>query len=127
MYLNDDGKMYAGPVWDFDYFTYQPYYNTMLINTTAVWNDRIICDPNNIAKIRERWNQSRAAYQDIENEIVRQYELIKESAEYNAKLWSPLTREPNKEEIMSVEQIVDKIRGFYKAHFAYMDSLYKYQ
>ena len=126
MYLNDDGKMYAGPVWDFDYFTYQPYYNTMLINTNAVWNDRIINDPNNAAKILERWNQSREDYKDIENEILRQYELIKESAEYNAKIWSPLTREPNKEENMSVEEIVSKIHGFYKAHFDYMDSMYKY-
>ena len=127
MYLSDDGKMYAGPVWDFDYFTYQPYYNTMLINSRAVWNDRIIHDPNNAATILERWNRAREGYQDIENEIIRQYELIKESAEYNAQIWSPLTREPNKEENMSVEEIVTKMLGFYREHFAYMDAQYKYQ
>jgi hypothetical protein len=124
MHMAKDGKMHAGPVWDFDYFTFQPYYNTMLINMNAVWNDRIINDPNNQQRIIERWNDARIRYQDIENEILRQWELVKESAEYNSKIWEPLSRYPNYDQKYSVQKAVDVMLEYYKTHFAYMDSIF---
>lgn len=124
MHMAKDGKMHAGPVWDFDYFTFQPYYNTMLINMNAVWNDRIINDPNNQQRIIERWNNARVQYQDIENEIRRQWELVKESAEYNSKIWEPLSRYPNYDQKYSVQKAADVMLEYYKTHFAYMDSIF---
>ena len=121
MWTGEDGKFHAGPVWDFDYFTFQPYYNNMLINTNAVWNDRIINDPNNKAAIKARWEESREKYRAIASEIDRQYEAIKESAEYNATIW-PLNLNVNRDDAMSVEEAVARMKGFYEKHFEYMDS-----
>lgn len=123
MHMAKDGKMHAGPVWDFDYFTFQPYYNTMLINMNAVWNDRIINDPNNQQRIVERWNNARLQYQDIENEILKQWNLVKESAAYNSQIWEPLSRYPNYDQKYSVQKAVDVMLEYYRTHFAYMDSL----
>lgn len=124
MHVTEDGIMHAGPVWDFDYFTFHTYYNTSLINTHSVWNDRIIHDPNNQARIREKWNNQREAYQDIENYIREQWELVKESAAYNSTIWEPLTRYPNYDQNYSVQKSVDKMLEFWRAHFTYMDSIY---
>ena len=130
MWTDNEGKFHAGPVWDFDYYTYQPYYNNMLINTNAVWNDRIINDPNNRAAIKARWEESREKYRTIAAEIDRQYERIRESAEYNASLWpiDPLyyvpniNKDPNREKDLTVVQSVERMKGFYEKHFEYMDS-----
>ncbi len=125
MYKDRDGKMHAGPVWDFDYFTFQPYYNYSLINTNAVWNDRIINDPATAPVILARWNESREKYRDIAQEIDRQYESIRESAEYNATLW-PLSLNVNRDDALSVKDAVARMKGYYETKFNYMDGLYKY-
>jgi hypothetical protein len=96
----------------------------MLINMNAVWNDRIINDPNNQQRIIERWNNARVQYQDIENEIRRQWELVKESAEYNSKIWEPLSRYPNYDQKYSVQKAADVMLEYYNTHFAYMDSIF---
>lgn len=121
MYKDRGGKVHAGPVWDFDYFTFQPYYNNWLINMNAVWNDRIINDPATLPVIKERWNASREKYRTIAAEIDRQYESIKESAEYNATLW-PLDLNVNRDDALSVEEAVARIKGYYETKFEYMDS-----
>ena len=125
MWKDRGGKMHAGPVWDFDYFTFQPYYNYSLINTNAVWNDRIINDAANGPAILRRWNDSREKYKDIIQEIDRQYEAIRESAEYNATLW-PLSLNVNRDDALSVKDAVARMKGYYETKFNYMDGLYKY-
>ncbi len=125
MWKDRGGKMHAGPVWDFDYFTFQPYYNYSLINTNAVWNDRIINDAANGPAILRRWNDSREKYKEIIQEIDRQYEAIRESAEYNATLW-PLSLNVNRDDALSVKDAVARMKGYYETKFNYMDGLYKY-
>ena len=121
MYKDRGDKIHAGPVWDFDYFTFQPYYNTALINTNAVWNDRIINDVNNHPIIKRRWNAHRAELQSIADEIDRQYATIKASAEYNATLW-PSNLNVNRDDAMTVDQAVARMKEFYITHFNFMDS-----
>ena len=127
MWTDEEGKFHQGPVWDFDYFTYQPFYNTKIINMHAVWSDRILLDPNNAAAIKARWAAARDNYRTIAEEIDRQYALIKESVEYNATIW-PLNvganpdDNANRDSDMSVKEAVARMKGFYETHFQYMDS-----
>lgn len=121
MYKDRGDKIHAGPVWNFDYFTFQPYYNTMLINTNAVWNDRIINDPATHPVIKQRWNARRDQFKTIAEEIDRQYESIIESAEYNATLW-PLSLNVNRDDALSIKDAVARMRNYYVTKFEYMDS-----
>ena len=127
MYKDRGGKMHAGPVWDFDYFTYQPLYKEALINTRAVWNSRIINDPANLPIIKQRWNMHRESLRDIIQEFDKRHLSIKESAEYNAQLWPlnlNITQDDNKnkEADMSVEEAVNRIKSYYEHKFNWMDS-----
>lgn len=97
----------------------------MLINTNAVWNDRIINDPATMPVIKQRWNANREKFRSIAEEIDRQYEAIKESAEYNSQLW-PLSMNINRDDALSVKDAVARMKGYYMAKFEYMDGLYKY-
>jgi hypothetical protein len=68
--------------------------------------------------------KNRDKYLSILEEIDRQYALIKESVEYNDKIW-PLDEQSdkyaNKERAMTVDQVVDKIKSYYQKKFSYMD------
>ena len=116
-------KIHAGPVWDFDCKSFHSgagqYYNR-----NAVWNSRILNDPATDYAIKERWMKNRDKYLSILEEIDRQYALIKESVEYNDKIW-PLDEQSdkyaNKERAMTVDQVVDKIKSYYQKKFDYMD------
>ena len=121
MHKDRNGKIHAGPVWDFDYYTFQPYYKNMLINTNAVWNDRIINDPANHPKIKERWNARKDAIRKIAEEMDRQYEIVRESAEYNSTLW-PLSLNINRDDALSVKDAVARMKGYYVEKVQYMDS-----
>lgn len=121
MYKDRGGKMHAGPVWDFDYYTFQPYYKDKLINTRAVWNDRIINDPANHPVIKQRWNACRDNLRSIAEEIDRQYQIVKESAEYNWQLW-PLNLNVNRDDALSIEDAVARMKTYYVDKFNYMDS-----
>ena len=123
MYKDRGEKIHAGPVWDFDYFTFQPYYNTMLINTNAVWNDRIINDPATHPVIKQRWNAQREKFRSIAEEIDRQYELVKESAEYNSQLW-PLSLNVNRDDALSVKDAVARMKTYYVTKFEFMDNYF---
>lgn len=120
MFKDRNDVIHAGPVWDFDYYTYQSQYNEMLINMHAVWNDRILHDPAVRPIVKARWNAKRESYRSIINEIDRQYNAIKASAEYNATLW-PLSNSLNVNKDGNVAQGVQKMKTFYEIHFNYMD------
>ena len=123
VYMHKDrgGKIHAGPVWDFDYYTYQPYYKNMLINTNAVWNDRIINDPATHPVIKQRWNACKEQLRSIAEEMDIQYLKVKESAEYNSTLW-PLSLNINRDDAMSVEDAVARMKSYYITKFEYMDN-----
>lgn len=127
VYMHKDrgGKMHAGPVWDFDYFTFQPYYSDDLINTMSVWNSRIIRDPANLSYIKQRWNTHRESISSIIDEIDRQYLLVKESAEYNSTIWPilPGTKEdPNRDKSLSMDEALARIKSYYVEKFNWMDN-----
>ena len=148
MWTDAEGKFHAGPVWDFDYFTFHPYYNKRLIfDEWTVWSNPILFDsgtetisgithygiPNKVAAIKARWNESREKYRTIIDEIDRQYALVKESAEYNAKMWpiDPVfyvpgrDYDPNREHDLTVDQSVARMKEFYQTHFEFLDNYIK--
>lgn len=148
MWTDADGKFHAGPVWDFDYFTFHPYYSTkLIIDQWTLWYDPILFNsgidpilgdahygiPNKVAEIKARWNESREKYRTIPEEIDRQYALVKESAEYDAQLWpiDPIfyvpgkPYDPNREFDLTVEQSVARMKEFYKEHFEFFDNYIK--
>ena len=118
-------KIHAGPVWDFDYYTFKMSYKEMLINTNAVWNERIINDPANRPRIKERWMAQREQYRTIPEEIDRQYALIRESVQYNDVIWPidpQLDNWGNREISLSVDEIVASMKDYYQIKFNYMDA-----
>ena len=90
MYLNREGKLVFGPVWDFDHSTGNLFLKKSRKYT--VWNDSVVAENNRwyqqlyrdpwfIALVRERWGQIRETAEEILPEIEYWKELLTPSEE----------------------------------------------
>ena len=108
MYINGNGKLCAGPVWDFDRGTFQnttnasnqgnkdrikPYNEWMYWRTAEaekysyIWYRQLVKDPTFQETVRSRWNVIYPYLQEI-SWIIREYgRTMKTSYEVNSTMW----------------------------------------
>ena len=86
MYKDRGGKLFAGPVWDFDYETYIPD-NSGFIDADYMWYHALFQDSRFRARVKEKWAESKSTLYAIENYIDAGASRIHESAVYNMSLW----------------------------------------
>lgn len=122
-YKKRNGKLYAGPLWDFDYSTYNK--PTGGRNLTAVWYKYLLNSPVFIAALKERWNTLRPV---IESRI---YDYIDEKVDYLQKSvvanWSvypiKLNMPANGDELIPFEDAIDRMKSTLKERFEYLDTV----
>lgn len=87
-YMNKDrnGKLKAGPVWDFDYGTFVPS-NEGLILTDAVWYGPLFKNKSFVKRLKERWTQYKPQLEQLVYFMDDTAAEIKTSAEANILLW----------------------------------------
>lgn len=124
-YYDTDGKLYMGPVWDFDYGTYltssqfndDGLYNnkdTHFLIANSLWYCRLLQNSNVQNYISERWPTYKAAAEAAIAKIsaIKTYQTA--SSKYNFKtessygLWN-VDKDPNSEKSMSYSNAVDRI------------------
>ncbi|MBQ2118578.1 MAG: CotH kinase family protein, partial [Clostridia bacterium] len=90
LYLNREGKLVFGPVWDFDHSTGNLFLKKS--RKFTVWNDSVVAENNRwyqqlyrdpwfIALVRERWEQIRETAEEILPEIEYWTEILAPSEE----------------------------------------------
>ena len=89
MHKKGDGKLYAGPVWDFDWGTFQKGIYNMAI-TQTLWYGYLFQYPEFKTAVKERWAETKATLEDVQQYIADLIPYLEESNTVNLKLW-PLT------------------------------------
>lgn len=120
MYKDRDGKLYAGPVWDFDYGTFKV--NSQIAITGVLYYRYLFKYAEFKLAVKERWAEIKETLADIDNYILEQAELIKSSNETNIEKW-PITQTVNGDEGMTFDEAVEKMRSAFKAR---METVEKY-
>lgn len=107
MYRGEDGRLKAGPVWDFDlaFITVgldrggdlRPVRlnrpdavrltGDSLYNRHALWYDRLMQDPGFTRRVRERWQQMKPGLYALTDSIDRWRALIEPSARADEQMW----------------------------------------
>ena len=90
-YYNGDGKLYMGPVWDFDYGSFltseqfddglYPNKNTHFQNANALWYCRLLQNTNVQNYIVEVWPKYRAKAAEVAEDITVIKSYLKASAD----------------------------------------------
>lgn len=124
-YMNKDrnGKMKAGPVWDFDYGTFVPS-NDGLIITSAVWYNSLLGNKTFISRLKERWSAYKAELDSVEYFIDETAAEIRESAEANIRQWPNDGFDfINGDTTLSFDDAAARLKQVYKQRIATLDKI----
>ena len=109
MYKDRDGKLYAGPLWDFDWGTFTPNVNGAIIAHT-LWYGYLFRYSEFKAAVKERWGEVKGVYESVGTYLDEQAEALRESNELNIAMW-PITQVVNGDEMMDYDQAITRMKN----------------
>ena len=86
MHKDLNGKLKIGPVWDFDYLTFNPS-RLGLCCKESLWYDKLLKNENFISLLKQQWNSYKDAFlkNDVFIDSIADY--IRDSNERNYSIW----------------------------------------
>ena len=122
MYKNANGKMTAGPVWDYDWGTFTSWSTTSFRGKNDLYYPQLFNDPIFVTMIKTRWATFKPDFETkIPNFIEEIRNQIKESNAINAPMWPINERKTNGDESMSFDDAVDKLKSAYISKLNWLD------
>ncbi len=118
MHKDKNDKLVAGPVWDFDYWTFVPEERFCMKH--GIWYSRLFEDPYFVTLVKQKWNSSQPVFESIVSEIDNTALKIKNSEKANFKMW-PLTDNINEDAEMTFEEAVNHMKKTYLNRISWMD------
>ena len=120
-YKDRGGKLFAGPVWDFDLTTFTNSKDFILydyeitdfsVDERSIWYSRLFKDPEFKALAKERWQLYYPSFADIPAYIDAEAAVIKNAAAENYSLWRSISSS-NSDKDLSWEEAVEKMKQSY--------------
>lgn len=121
MHKDRNGKLAAGPVWDFDWATFIPNRNNFGI-TISIWYDKLFEDPAFKASVKARWKTLKPRFESVIPFIDAQAAYIRQSAIVDGNMW-PITMTVNGDEKMTFDNAVLRLREAYAQRIITLDRL----
>ena len=112
-------KMIAGPVWDFDWYTFVPGEKGLGL-PRSIYFGVLMRDPAFVALLKERWNLLKPAFGGLSSYIDAKAEEIRASEALNAVLW-PYTDNVNGDCSLSFSQAVTRMKSAFQERIAEVD------
>lgn len=120
MHKDRNGKLVAGPVWDFDWGTFTPRTAFAIKNT--IWYSKLFTDPTFVALVKEKWAREKPSFEAIATFIDDTEKQLKTSDIANSALWPISSRNTNGDEALSYADAVARMRKAYLDRIAWLDS-----
>ena len=114
-----DGVMIAGPVWDFDWYTFQPDTWGLWIPDSIYYRE-LFKDPAVRVRLRERWQELKPEFLAVDTYIVALAEVLRKSDAINSRMW-PCLSEVNGDGHLSFDEAVARMRKALKDRIAEVD------
>lgn len=122
-YKDRNGKLFAGPVWDFDLAAFNPSNSFLLYdyeitdftsNDNSLWYSRLFLDPVFKSMVKRRWQTYYPSFASIPEYIDSQAEMIENSMVVNDKAW-PGRVTGNPDASMSWDESVEELKKNYSS------------
>ena len=113
------GVMKAGPVWDFDWYTFQPSTWGLGISK-SIYFGQLFKDPDVISRLKEHWNAVKPEFETVDDYILEKADLLALSDAINSKKW-PCTSYVNGDDTMSFDQAIARMREALKNRIIEVD------
>ena len=116
------GKMYAGPVWDFDWYTYIPDTQYLGIKD-CLWYGYLLSNSTFTARLKERWATLKPEFMTLPDYIDSQADIIRDSEAVNHVLWPFTDQGVNEDGLLSFQEAVDRMKGAITQRISTLDAL----
>ena len=121
MYKKGGGKLYAGPVWDFDWGTFRRGVYDMLI-TQTLWYGYLFRYPEFKAAAKDRWSETKATLEDVQQYIADLIPYLEESNAANLRMWPLTSQHTNGDESLSYQKATEKFLTAYQNRLTAVDN-----
>jgi hypothetical protein len=122
LYKERDGKLYTGPVWDFDYHVFCPQFTRQWVGATkSMFYPALLKDERFRNRVIERWEQYKDGLKLLPEFIDSQAEYIRLSEAYNHAQWPIVNNPENGDETMTFQQAVDRAKRAFLDKWEWMD------
>ena len=118
-YKDRGGKMYAGPVWDFDWATFRPV--TGYSTRYALYYGRLFSDPEFVAEVKARWAACKPGFTSVLNYIDTVSEQLEVSNTLNLSMW-PISSTVNGDESLPYDDAITRFKNAYETRLNWLDS-----
>ncbi len=121
-YMNKDrnGKLMAGPVWDFDYGTFR--LNNGIVVADDIWYGELFKKTEFVARVKERWNLYKEDLESVSAFIDETAADISESAAGNRVKWNIPNGDPNWDTNIPFSEAVAQMKQAYLQRIACIDA-----
>ncbi len=121
LYKQPGGKLYTGPLWDFDFHTFIPDRTNFWAGAKqTMYYPALLQDEKFRARLVERWDAQKDTFKQLADYIDGTAERIRVSEGYNQSLW-PITNRENGDEEMTFQEAVDRMRQAFLDKWEWMD------
>jgi len=123
MHRTGNGKLEAGPVWDFDCRTFRPGIKG-LVDGGAVWYDALLAVPDFVSLLKSRWQVLKPVFEEnVPSYIDATFSSLMTSAERNAAMWpiNTLLFSSNGDEKLSYSEAVALLRSAFLERVTSLD------
>ena len=121
MVKDKNGKMQAGPVWDFDWGTFSTWASTTFVIKDAVYYGALFSDPQFTERVKSRWQLLKSRFETIPEYIETLRLQIAASNSLNHKKWG-CPEQVNEDAAMDFNRAVDLLKRNYIAKLNWLDS-----
>lgn len=122
MYRDNEGKLKAGPVWDFDWGTFRSGGEvTKFRIQNALFYKYLFSDSSFVKRVKEKWMESKNDFLAVTSFMEKTAEKIQISVDKDKTKWV-MTTTVNKDEELSFEDAVATMKNNYVKHWEWMDS-----
>ena len=122
MYKDQGGKLFAGPVWDFDWGTFCTASEYSIKN--ALYYSRLFKNKTFVARVKERWSLLKPEFEKIPTFIESEAKRITPSEKMNHSMW-PITRVVNGDESLTFDDAVQRMKSIYEQKVKWLDEAIK--
>lgn len=132
LYKPRNGKLFWGPLWDFDYVAwgsteYDDFSTTGWTENSNMWLERLFEDESFSKKVVDSWPELKAAVEELikdGGQLDKYKEKVKQSALYNFEKWgiSPINYNEGDSAVnLTYDQEVERLRSWIKERLNWVD------
>jgi len=122
LYKDRGGKLFHGPLWDFDYHGFVPNLSYMWAGAKkTLYYPALYKDPKFKNRMLEIWNDEKTKFEGLTDYIDKTAEYIRLSEEINHEMWPITTNFENGDESMTFNDAVERIKKGFKEKLKWMD------